>query len=109
MKKLKIFALIIWVVSVGSLLELTDRNHKTTTPTQQPAGSVTLANYQKIKMGMAKVEVFKILGKGEETAKASQGKIVISSYSWTSGIFGANCAIMFQNDKVTTKSQIGLK
>ena len=109
MKKSTVFIIITLVVVCAAQLLVVLNDKKTTDTTQEPAGSVTLANFHKITLGMAKAEVFKIMGKGVEAARGGQGDIVISSYSWTSGIFGANCSVTFQNDKVINKAQAGLK
>ena len=109
MKKWIFIGIILVVVNLV-IFTLSDIRHTGTVDSvEQSQGSVTLENYKKVEMDMTKAEVFKLLGEGKETAKASQGKLVVTSYSWTSGHFGANCSVMFQNGKVTNKAQIGLK
>ena len=80
------------------------------------ARQVTKANYDAINEGMSYAEVVRIIGSdGEEMASSKVEGVpgVIPSistkmYSWqNSG--GSNMNAMFQNDKLITKAQFGLK
>jgi len=109
MKKVVIISVTVLIVSILCIAQLKHDKSKTSPKTQESSGSVTLANFQKIKIGMSKAEVFKLLGKGQETSTAGEGKYVLTTYSWKAGFMGANCVVMFQNGKVNSKGQLGLK
>lgn len=75
-------------------------------------GGVTMANFQKLKTGMKYEEVVKILGKdGELMSENDIGGTKTEMYQWDGdgGGFGANMNAMFQNGKLVSKSQFGLK
>jgi Domain of Unknown Function with PDB structure (DUF3862) len=70
---------------------------------------VTYEEYKKIKNGMSYDEVKKIIGQdGEEISNTSAGGFKTVMYQWMNAD-GTNAEVMFQNDKVDTKSQFGLK
>ncbi len=72
-------------------------------------GSLTMDNYEKIKTGMSYDEVTDILGsKGTETRSSTIGKIESKSYKWEGDKF-VRIYVNFRDDKVTSKSQTGLK
>lgn len=79
---------------------------------QAASGSlVTAAQFEKVKVGMSKDEVWEILGPPAETA--SEGEIAgihTALYVWYGDNLGiANCNVMIQNGKVVNKAQLGLK
>ncbi|MCM8536751.1 MAG: DUF3862 domain-containing protein [Lentisphaeraceae bacterium] len=77
---------------------------------------VTFAEYQKLKNGMSYKEAVQILGEqGEETSRNKIDGIpgVMKSvetvmYSWMNAS-GSNINAMFQNDRLISKAQFGLK
>lgn len=71
---------------------------------------VTLENYNKIQSDMTYEQVKEILGDGQENASTEQKdlKIVIKSFQWVNKD-GSNVQIMFENNKVDSKAQAGLK
>jgi len=71
---------------------------------------LTTANYEKVQTGMSQAEVEAVLGKGEETSSTSLGGQSGKSLMWKDKSDPAkNVVIMFMNDKVMSKAQIGLK
>ena len=122
---------LIFVLGCGNLA---DKNTQTATPTASPvvktepvnttapankaappkevASGVTMANFNRIKTGMKYDEVVKILGKeGEVLSESDVAGYKTIMYKWDGdeGGFGANMNAMFQNGKLNTKSQFGLK
>jgi Domain of Unknown Function with PDB structure (DUF3862) len=70
---------------------------------------VTYEEYKKIKNGMSYDEVKKIIGQdGEEISNTSAGGFKTVMYQWMNAD-ATNVEVMFQNGKVDTKSQFGLK
>ncbi|MBU5677779.1 outer membrane protein assembly factor BamE [Alkaliphilus sp. MSJ-5] len=69
---------------------------------------ITKEMYDKIETGMTLEEVEDILGLGEENAKTEAAGVVITSMQWVNKD-GGNIQIMFQDGKVDTKAQAGLK
>lgn len=69
---------------------------------------VTLEKYNQIETGMTLEEVEAILGEGTENASTEAGDVNIKSYQWINSD-GSNIQIMFQDGKVNTKAQAGLK
>ncbi|PET70072.1 hypothetical protein CN514_07805 [Bacillus sp. AFS001701] len=74
---------------------------------------ITKAEFDKIQNGMTSKEVFDIIGgKGEVTSetgeKGKPGYTIMYTY-YGKGSTGANASLMFQDDKLTTKAQSGLK
>lgn len=86
---------------------------KTSAPAPEAAmGGVTMANFSKIKNGMKYADVVKILGKEGEVLSESEVsgyKTVMYKWDGDEGGFGANMNAMFQNGKMMSKSQFGLK
>jgi hypothetical protein len=71
---------------------------------------VTMANFSKLKTGMTYTQVVKILGKdGEELSSNEIGGVKTVMYKWDGDGFAANMNAMFQNNKLMSKSQFGLK
>jgi hypothetical protein len=75
------------------------------------SGSVTLAQFQQLRDGMSYSETISVLGRaGTEQSRSNIADIVTVMYSWPgSGALGANMNAMFQNDKLVTKAQFGLR
>lgn len=75
------------------------------------AGGVSLGQFQRLRDGMTYAEAVGVLGSpGTEQSRSSIGDIVTVMYSWPgSGTLGANMNAMFQNDKLVTKAQFGLR
>lgn len=76
--------------------------------------SISLSEFNKIKTGMTYEEVCDIVG-GEGSLSSSVDMGIGSEYKteiymWTgNGSIGANANVTFQNGKVISKAQIGLK
>lgn len=82
----------------------------------KPESKYTLNQYNKLTTGMSHSECMRILGdqgvqSGESVTPGIPGvmpQIKIESYTWQNKD-GSNLIIMFQNDKMTSKAQAGLK
>jgi hypothetical protein len=71
-----------------------------------------MENFKRLKNGMKYPEVVAILGKeGEELSSSDVGGTSTVMYRWDGdeGGFGANMNAMFQNGKMVSKAQFGLK
>ena len=78
-------------------------------PASTGGRELTMAKYDQIKKGMTYSEVVEILGgEGEELTSSAVGKYKVSSYTW-SGENLEMIAIVFENDKVSSKTQANLK
>lgn len=80
--------------------------------TKEASGAgVTLANFQKLETGMTYEQVVEILGDpGEELSRSDIAGYTTVMYSWNGeGGFGANMNAMFQNGKMVSKAQLGLR
>lgn len=72
---------------------------------------ITLTEYNQIQPGMTYDEVCNIIGsKGTESAKSSVAGYTTSIVTWYgNGVAGSNANVTFQNGKVVSKAQAGLK
>ena len=70
-----------------------------------------MENYNRLKTGMTYAQVVQILGKeGEELSSNEIGGYTTVMYKWDGDAgWGANMNAMFQNGKMNSKSQFGLK
>ncbi len=70
---------------------------------------VTMSEYNQIYDGMTYGDVVRIIGsRGEELSRSSTAGYTITMYAWKNKN-GSNMTAMFENGKLTTKSQIGLR
>lgn len=100
------------------LKELSEKNDsKTPRPTPSTAASpsakgeyeLSMEKYNKIKVGMARSDVENTLGgKGTEISSTTGGRMNFSVNKWE-GEGYQSIIISFKNDKVMSKSQVGLK
>jgi hypothetical protein len=75
----------------------------------RPNSGLTLASYQRLSEGMTYSEVVSILGSsGEELSRSDIAGINTVMYSWKTWS-GANMNVMFQNGRLVSKAQFGLK
>ncbi len=80
-----------------------------TIPKNKGEYDVTMAKYEKIKIGTSRDEVESILGgKGEEVSNTTGGGVRFSVNKWQGDNY-ASIILSFKNDKVMTRSQVGLK
>ncbi|AUS08335.1 hypothetical protein C1X05_05485 [Laceyella sacchari] len=78
-------------------------------PAVKENDEVTMEEFKKIKNGMTYEEVVKIIGfEGTEMSSSEIGGIKTIMYSWQNDD-GSNMNAMFQNNKLNTKAQFGLK
>lgn len=88
--------------------------NSTPSATRTPGSSdkvldLTLAKFKQLKDGMSRSEVERILGgPGEEISRTSGGGVEFSVNKW-SGEDYTSIIISFRDDKIMTKSQVGLK
>ena len=69
---------------------------------------VSMSKYEAIKTGMRRQQVEEIMGsKGTETFNSEGGGMKFASVKWTGENFKM-ILVSFQNDKVTSKTQVGL-
>ena len=85
----------------------------TPAPTKTPAPdtTITLAEFNNINTGMTYKEAVAVIGcEGTVTSQSEIAGIKITLYTWKgSGDIGANANASFQNDKLVSKAQFGLK
>lgn len=78
-------------------------------PQTQDSSRVTMAKYESLKTGMSYEDAKAILGSdGQEMSRNEIGNITTVMYSW-SNFEGTNMNAIFQNGKLASKSQFGLK
>lgn len=83
-------------------------NTSSTTDTSKGSDDVSMAKYEAIKTGMRRQQVEEIMGgKGTETFNSEAGGMKFASVKWTGENFKM-ILVSFQNDKVTSKTQVGL-
>lgn len=79
-------------------------------PNPTPSTGVTMANFSRLKTGMTYAQVVEILGKdGEELSSNEIAGVKTIMYKWDGNGFAVNMNAMFQNDKLMSESQLGLK
>ncbi len=77
---------------------------------QKTGGIVNAATFAQLKTGMKYADVVKIFGsEGEVLSENEMGGFKTVMYKWDGEGFGANVNVMFQNGKLISKSQFGLK
>ena len=77
-------------------------------PTSKSSG-VTLENFNKIQTGMTYAQVVGVLGEeGSVIRENESGDYKTVMYQFT-GSFGSNCNLMFQDGKLISKAQFGLR
>lgn len=82
----------------------------TAKPTEKKVSGVTMEQFKSITEGMSYEEVVKILGSEGETLSSSElagYKTVM--YQWKGASIMSNMNATFQNDKMVSKAQFGLK
>ena len=104
---------------LAAVLILTLARHRETAERQEPPVSsgpvvrsaATLAEYNRIRVGMSYDEVREIIGaQGTEMSRNPIGGITTVMYSWRgAGIAGANMNAVFQDGKLVDKAQFGLR
>jgi hypothetical protein len=82
-----------------------------TAPTRSgPRSGVTMANYERLETGMSYDGVVDILGEpGKEMSRNEIADITTVMYMWSGGFVGGNMNAMFQNDRLVSKAQFGLR
>lgn len=79
------------------------------TETPSATRSISLAQFNQLKTGMRYAEAVKILGaEGVVMSQSEFSKTTTIVYGWDVG-FGQQMTALFQNDKLISKSQVGLK
>lgn len=81
----------------------------TTTPATKANAGLSMDKYNQLKNGMSYKEAVEVMGsEGEEMSSSEFGKYKTVSYKWSGDNFQFVFAV-FQNDKMLSKSQSGLK
>ncbi|MGD9563940.1 MAG: hypothetical protein AB7F88_17855 [Pyrinomonadaceae bacterium] len=81
----------------------------TRAPGSTSTTGLSMDKYNQLKIDMPKSEVERILGgPGEEISQSSGGGMTFSVFKW-SGEGYTSIIISFKNDKIMSKSQVGLK
>jgi hypothetical protein len=77
----------------------------------QPNGcTVSLAQYQKLAIGMSYAAAHQALGcEGTEMSRSDVAGYATVMYTWNGSTLGGNMNAMFQNDRLINKSQFGLR
>jgi hypothetical protein len=71
---------------------------------------VTMANYLRLEDGMSYADAVRIMGRsGEEISRSDVAGYTTVMYSWKAEKGVGNMNAMFQNDKLVTKAQFGLR
>ncbi len=69
-----------------------------------------MSQYTSLKLKMSYAEALKILGcEGEEISSSEIAGFKTAMYKWDGSSTGANMNAMFQNGRLITKAQFGLK
>ena len=83
--------------------------HERDSAADEAPPSVTMANFNRIRNGMTYAEVVSILGQPtQELSRTEVAGIETVMYQWDGG-FMANMNAMFQNGKMVSKAQFGLR
>lgn len=81
----------------------------TTSSPSHSSSDLTMDKYNQLKTDMAKSEVERILGgPGTEISSSTGGGMTFSVYKWEGPQY-KSIIISFRNDKIMSKSQVGLK
>lgn len=79
------------------------------TPASTKPSLLTMEKYNRLKINMAKDEVDSILGgPGTEISTSAGGGMTFSVYKWQGEEY-TSIILSFKNDKIMSKSQVGLK
>jgi len=86
----------------------TEPSNSSSTTSNKAEYEVTMAKYDKVKVGMKRGDVENIFGgKGTEYYSGTGGGVSFTSVKWAGDKF-KTVLVSFKNDKVTSKSQVGL-
>lgn len=86
----------------------TEPSNTSSTTSTKGEYEVTMAKYEKVKVGMKRGDVENIFGgKGEEYYSGTGGGVSFTSVKWVGEKF-KTVLVSFKDDKVTSKSQVGL-
>lgn len=78
--------------------------------TARDGGTVTLAKFSQLQPGMSYEAAEKVMGfPGTEQSSSEVAGVRTVMYAWANSHGMANMNAMFQNDKLITKAQFGLK
>jgi len=70
--------------------------------------SITLVRYKQVQAGMSIAKVETIVGEGLETSRLETATSLTVSYMWQNAD-GSSMNATFQDNKLVTKAQVGLK
>lgn len=110
-----ILVFIIVIIILGCISQISNKSSNISVPLVNSINQdtteayMTLEKFNKIQTGMTYDEVVAIVGKeGTLDTESSSGSITFKTYHWYASNGISNAAIIFQNGKVTAKSQFGL-
>jgi len=102
-------ALLLFLVLLGHAVSTGTPSTSTGVSTRTTTSPINLNNYSRISDGMSYNQVVNILERsGKELSRSSIGGTTTVMYSWDAPGF-ASMNAMFQDDKLVSKSQFGLK
>lgn len=111
--KHKAITFLLVVIVLGAAVGATGGNSNTTqtgTASIQEQNNVTLEKFNKIETGMTYQQVVDVIGEeGTLSTESAYGDQSMKVYYWYASDGISNATVSFMNDKVTAKSQIGLK
>lgn len=117
--KHKVITFILVVIILGVVVGMNGSENKnnnnnsilTSTTAEQKQEKLNLEKFNKIQTGMTYQQVVDIIGEdGTVLSESEIANIKTTIYSWYGeGSIGANANVTFQNGKVTSKAQFGLK
>lgn len=103
-------ALVTFILVKGCQSSIKSAMTEASKPHQTDA-TASMEEYEKLTTGMSYEEACRIIGgKGREMSKAEVAGTTTVMYAWDgNGGMGANMNAMFQNNRLTTKAQFGLR
>jgi hypothetical protein len=104
-----VFAVVGFVVILGTVLTCAGVGNQSATPGPAATPVVTLAEFEKVEVGMSLDEAARIIGaRGVEQSRNELAGTVTVLVEWRNADLSAMNAI-FQGGKLVQKSQVGLK
>ena len=87
-----------------------ERDRQAAQARQHDARTVTAAEYAQLATGMSYAAAVDIIGfRGEELSRTSFAGTTTVMYQWTNPGVAGNMNAMFQNDRLVSKAQVGLR
>ena len=87
----------------------TTTSQGTTTKSVDNTPKLTLATFNQIQTGQSLAQVEAVIGKGELSSENTIAGITTKMFTFKGDSLASNASIMFQDDKLMSKTQFGLK